>query len=172
MRSEAFHIRNREICCEIYESELKLDRQDKEPITVLTFALGSFSSDALMAIGGHLWVEVGRRYLNLKKASSEKSSAEVIGRISFMCDDTRVEYEFSRLTKSALLGLCQIGPFLKQYPCSQEIRVARDGPILVHFRNSEPETSSERPAGAGSAAIRFWFSAINGRMRRYFRRRP
>jgi len=117
-------------------------------------------------------VEVGRRYLNLKKAFSEKSSAEVIGRISFECDDTRVEYEFSKLTKSTLLSLCQIGPFLKQYPCSQEIRIARDGPTLVHFRNSEPETSSERPAGADSAAIHSWFSAINGRMRRYFRRRP
>jgi hypothetical protein len=152
--------------------ELKLDGHDKEPITILTFALGSFSIDALMEMGGHLWVEVGRRYLNLKKAFSEKSSAEVIGRISFECDDTRVEYEFSKLTKSTLLSLCQIGPFLKQYPCSQEIRIARDGPTLVHFRNSEPETSSERPAGEGSAAIHSWFSAINGRMRRYFRRRP
>ena len=172
MRSEVFHIRNREICCEVYESELKLDGHDKEPITILTFALGSFSIDALMEMGGHLWVEVGRRYLNLKKAFSEKSSAEVIGRISFECDDTRVEYEFSKLTKSTLLSLCQIGPFLKQYPCSQEIRIARDGPTLVHFRNSEPETSSERPAGADSAATHSWFSAINGRMRRYFRRRP
>ena len=172
MRSEVFHIRNREICCEVYESELKLDGHDKEPITILTFALGSFSIDALMEMGGHLWVEVGRRYLNLKKAFSEKSSAEVIGRISFECDDTRVEYEFSKLTKSTLLSLCQIGPFLKQYPCSQEIRIARDGPTLVHFRNSEPETSSERPAGADSAAIHSWFSAINGRIRRYFRRRP
>ena len=172
MRSEVFHIRNREICCEVYESELKLDGHDKEPITILTFALGSFSIDALMEMGGHLWVEVGRRYLNLKKAFSEKSSAEVIGRISFECDDTRVEYEFSKLTKSTLLSLCQIGPFLKQYPCSQEIRIARDGPTLVHFRNSEPETSSERPAGAYSAAIHSWFSAINGRIRRYFRRRP
>jgi hypothetical protein len=172
MRSEVFHIRNREICCEVYESELKLDGHDKEPITILTFALGSFSIDALMEMGGHLWVEVGRRYLNLKKAFPEKSSAEVIGRISFECDDTRVEYEFSKLTKSTLLSLCQIGPFLKQYPCSQEIRIARDGPTLVHFRNSEPETSSERPAGADSAAIHSWFSAINGRMRRYFRRRP
>lgn len=172
MRSEVFHIRNREICCEVYESELKLDRHDKEPITIFTFALGRFSIDALMEMGGQLWVEVGRRYLNLKKAFSEKSSAEVIGRISFECDDTRVECEFSKLTKSTLLSLCQIGPFLKQYPFSQEIRIARDGPTLVHFRNSEPETSSERPAGAGSTAIHSWFSAINGRMRRYFRRRP
>jgi hypothetical protein len=150
MRSEVFHVRNREICCEIYESELKLDRQDKEPITVLTFALGSFSSDALMAIGGHLWVEVGRRYLNLKKASSETSSAEVIGRISFECDRVRVEYEFSKLTKSALLNLLQIAPFLKQYPESEEMRISRDGPILVRFRNSDPEATAAAPADSDS----------------------
>jgi hypothetical protein len=171
MRSEVFHIRNHEICCEVYESELKLDGRDKEPITILTFDLGSFSIDALMEMGGRLWVEVGRRYLNLKNASSEKSSAEVIGRISFECDNTRVEYEFSKLTKSTLLGLCQIGPFLKQYPFSQEIRIARDGPTLVHFRNSQPETSSEKPGCTGSAAPRSWASAATGRMRRYFRRR-
>jgi hypothetical protein len=170
MRSEVFHIRNREICCEVYESELKLDGRDKEPITILTFDLGSFSIDALMEMGGRLWVEVGRRYLNLKNASSEKSSAEVIGRISFECDDTRVEYEFSKLTKSTLLGLCQIGPFLKQYPFSQEIRIARDGPTLVHFRSSPPQPSSEKPASAGPEPLPSWFSALNSRMRRYFQR--
>jgi hypothetical protein len=171
MRSEIFHIRNREICCEIYESELKLNRKDKEPITLLTFALGSFSSDALMEMGGRLWLEVGRRYLNLKKASSERSSAEVIGRISFTCDDTRVEYEFSRLTKNAVLGLCQIGPFLKQYPCSQEIRAARDGPIRVNFRDSESANCSQQPA-ASSSALPSWLSRIAGRLHKYFQRQP
>ena len=146
MRSEVFHIRNREICCEIYESELKLDRHDKEPITIITFALGRFSIDALMEMGGYLWVEVGRRYLNLKKALSEKSSAEVIGRISFECDDTRVEYEFSKLTKSVFLNLLQVAPFLKQYPQSEEMRISRDGPILVRFRNSDAAATAAMPA--------------------------
>ena len=160
MRSEIFHIRSREIRCEIYESELKVDRQDKEPITILTFVLGSFSSDALMKLGRHLWVEVARRYLTLKKASSENSSAEVIGRISFECDSVRVEFEFSKLTKRAFFNLCQVAPFLKQYPDSEEMRISRDGPILVRFRNSEPETSAATPAGGGFLKLPFLINRL------------
>jgi hypothetical protein len=106
----------------------------------------------------------------LKKAFSEKSSAEVIGRISFECDDTRVEYEFSKLTKSTLLSLYQIGPFLKQYPCILEFRIARDGPTLVRFRDLEPGTPSEKPASFFT--IFSWFFGINGRLRKYFQRWP
>jgi hypothetical protein len=171
MRLEVFHIRNREISCEIYESELKLDRRDQEAVTLLTFALGSLSSDDLQELGARLWVEVARCYLNLKKAFSEKSSEEVIGRISFICDDTRVEYEFSKLTKTALLSLSLIGPFLKEYPDSQELRAARDGPILVHFRNSEAGTHAEKPAGGSSGGISSWFSGFSGRLRRHFKPR-
>jgi len=172
MGSEVFHVRNHEIRCEFIESELKLDRKDKNPITILTFVLGSFPSDMLQELGGHLWMEVARRYLTLKKNCAEKSPGEVIGRISFECDGARVEYEFSNLTQSALRSLCQIGPFLKQYPHSQEIRIARDGPILVRFRNLEPGTPSEKPASASSSTIYSWFSGINGRLRKYFQRRP
>ncbi len=138
MKTEILQIRKHAISCEVYESELKLDRRDKNPIALITLVFKALPSTLLDEIAVPLWTEVARRYLNLKKEYREKSKGEVIGRISFECDGARVEYEFSRLTKSALHILMLVGQFVKQYPESEEIRISRDGPILVRFRKVEP----------------------------------
>jgi hypothetical protein len=150
MKLETFHIRNQLIRCEIYESELKLHRKDAKSITLLAFVFERYSSDFLLGLGEHLWANVARSYLILKKAIAAKTSGEVIGRISFECDDTRVEYEFSRLTKGVLLTLLMIVSFVRQYPNSEEIRVSREGPILVHFRDSNVGNADEAPVGKES----------------------
>jgi hypothetical protein len=139
MKQEILQIQNHAIPCEVYESELSTEHRDKSPITLLSFVLHDLPSPLLDEIARSLWVEIARRYLALKQKYSTKSNGVVIGRISFECDGARVEYEFSRLTKSALLNLLRIGEFIKQYPESEEIRISRDGPIMVRFRNAEPE---------------------------------
>ena len=161
MTPKILQIRNHAIPCEVYESELKLDRRDKNPITLLTFAFKELPSPLLDDIAAQLWTEVARRYLTLKKECSEKSNDEVIGRISFECDGARVEYEFSRLTKSALLNLLRIGEFVKQYPESEEIRISRDGPILVRFRNAKPENvAPPNPEKGGRSKIQSWLAGL------------
>jgi hypothetical protein len=164
MKLKILQIRNHAIPCEVYESELKLDRRDKNPITLLTFVLKELPNPLLDDIAVQLWTEVARRYLALKKEYSEKSNGEVIGRISFECDGAQVEYEFSRLTKSALLNLLRIGEFVKQYPESEEIRISRDGPILVRFRNAKPENvASPNPEKGGRSKIQSWLAGLAGR---------
>jgi hypothetical protein len=163
MTPKILQIRNHAILCEVYESELKLDRRDKNPITLLTFAFKELPSPLLDDIAVQLWTEVARRYLTLKKEYSEKSNGEVIGRISFECDGARIEYEFSRLTKNSLLNLVRIGQFVKQYPNSEEIRISRDGPILVRFRGAKPESvaSTNQEEGRRSK-IQSWLAGLSG----------
>jgi hypothetical protein len=171
MKPEILQIRNHAISCEVYESELKLDRRDKNPVTLFTFVFKGLPSLLLDEIAVQLWTEVARRYLNLKREYSQKSKGEVIGRISFECDGARVEYEFSRLTKSALLNLVRMGQFVKQYPDSEEIRISRDGPILVRFRNAKPEavTPANQETGRRSK-IQSWLAGIGGALAHLRRR--
>ena len=161
MKPEILRVRNRSIACQVYESEIKIDRRDKNPITLITFVFKALPSPLLDEIAFHLWTAVARRYLNLKKEYLQKSNGEVIGRISFECDGARVEYEFSRLTKSALINLVRVGQFVKQYPESEEIRISRDGPILVRFRNGKADntTPSSQQIELRSK-IRFWLADL------------
>jgi hypothetical protein len=171
MKPEVLHIRNHVIPCEVYESELKLDRSDKNPITLFTFVFEGLSCLLLEEVAVQLWTEVARRYLTLKKECSEKSNSEVIGRISFECDGTRVEYEFSRITKSALLNLSQIGEFIKQYPESKEIRISRDGPILVRFRSDEAGNIVAANQGRGGRSkLHSWLTGLGGALSLFERR--
>lgn len=171
MKPEVLRIRNHEISCEVYESELKLDRRDKNPVTLFTFVLKELPSPLLDEIALQLWAEVARRYLNLKKDYSQKSKNQVIGRISFECDGTRIEHEFSRLTKSALLNLVRIGQFVKQYPESEEIRISRDGPILVRFRDAKQEKIGPANRQKGHLSkIQTWLAGLEGALTHLTRR--
>jgi hypothetical protein len=137
MKAEILHIQNHDFSYEVYESEIKLDRRDGNPITLFSFVFNAFPSPLLDDVAIRLWAEVARRFLTLKKQFQEKSNGEVIGRISFKFENARVEYEFSRLTRNSLLNLVRIGQFVKQYPESEKIRSLYDGTILVSFRSEE-----------------------------------
>lgn len=122
-----------------------MHRKDENPITLLSFVLGRYSSDFLLGLRGHLWVSIARRYFILKKEIAEKTFDEVIGRISFACDDTLVEYEYSKLTKKSMLTLFLIVQFIREYPVTEKIRISREGPILVSFRNYSTGNSTAKP---------------------------
>ncbi len=83
MTPEHFQIQNHVIPLELYESEITVDRRDKNPITLLSFVFKELPPPLLDEIADRLWAEVARRYLILKKENREKSNGEVIGRISF-----------------------------------------------------------------------------------------
>ena len=172
MRAEILHIQSHDIPYEIYESELKTDRRDKNPITLLSFVFKALPSPLLDDIAAGLWTEVARRYLTIRKELQGKSDGEVLGRISFECDGAHIEYEFSRLTKKSLLNLVRISQFVKQYPHSQKIRISRDGPILVRFRNDVIENTALGKPGK-DAPLRFqaWASGVGGVLSHLFRRR-
>lgn len=157
MTPEILHIHDHAIPYEIYESELKLNRRDKNPITLLSFVFKGLPWPLADEVAAKLWVEVARKYLTLKKRFRDISPEQVIGRISFQCDGAKVEFEFNQLTKSSLLNLIRIGQFVRQYPHSEEIRILRDGRILVRFRRPEdaptPPGTSENDAGS---RLRSW----------------
>jgi hypothetical protein len=143
MQSEIFEIGPWKVACDIVESELALDRSGKSRITMLAFVFGGLPGDMLAKAGIRLWFEVARRYAAFKRDRTRDPASEVIGRISFTCGETRVEYEFSRLTKSAVSHLDRLAAFVKQYPQSEEIRILRDGPTLIRFRAMAPEPAPE-----------------------------
>jgi hypothetical protein len=147
MKLETFQIRDHPIRCEIFESELNTHSKDPDSIALISFVLGQYSSDFLLAVSGHLWLRVARSYLIRAKEASQKAPGEVIGRISFDCDATHVEYEFSRLTQKSLLTLSLVVQFIRHYPLSENIRIAREGPILVRFRNDAANEGLEAPNG-------------------------
>ncbi|MCU0558705.1 MAG: hypothetical protein MUD16_00730 [Desulfobacterales bacterium] len=173
MKPEHFQIHQHSIPFEIYESELTEGRKDKNPITLLTFIFKELPPPLLDEIAARLWGEVAKRYLALKKESLAKSNGEVIGRISFECSGTRVEYEFSRLTREVLQNLARLGEFVKQYPETGEIRASRDGPILVRFRNRQPEDPSLRSVAEKKRrwAKGCWMEGLSGSMFRRWRSR-
>lgn len=173
MKPEHLQIHQHSIPFEIYESELTVDRTDKNPITLLSFIFKELPLPLLDDIATRLWREVAKKYLVLKKENLEKSNAEVIGRISFECSGTRVEYEFSRLTRDVLRNLVRLGEFVKQYPETEEIRASRDGPILVRFRTRKGEELS-LPSAAGKkrrTAKSGWGEGLSGSMIRLWRSR-
>ncbi|MBI5577884.1 MAG: hypothetical protein HY895_01915 [Deltaproteobacteria bacterium] len=170
MKSEIFNIDNHKLHCEIFESELKIDSMDSRTVLLLSFVFGKYYSDFLLGLGEHLWVSVAKRYLILKNEIAAKTSDEVIGRISFECDDTRVEYEFSRFTKNVLLTLFLIVPFVRQYPNSEEIRIAREGPILVRFRDPDVNNVSDVHAGK-EAKFKEWFATVGENAKSFVMRR-
>jgi hypothetical protein len=149
MKAEILHIQNHAFPYEVYESEIKLDRRDRHPITLFSFVFNAFPSPLLDDVAIRLWAEVARRFLTLKKQFQEKSNGEVIGRISFKFENARVEYEFSRLTRNSLLNLVRIGQFVKQYPESDKIRSLCDGTILVSFRSEETGNDVTAQPGEG-----------------------
>jgi hypothetical protein len=173
MTPEHFQIQNHVIPLELYESEITVDRRDKNPITLLSFVFKELPPPLLDEIADRLWAEVARRYLILKKENREKSNGEVIGRISFESNGAKIEYEFSRLTKEVLRNLSRLGEFAKQYPDTAEIRASRDGPILVRFRSSKREDAS-LPAAAGNkqrTTTNSWLDGVSGSMIRFWRSR-
>ena len=169
MKLETFQVRDHLIRCEIFESELNTHGKDADSIALISFVLGQYSSGFLLAVSGHLWLSVARRYLILAKEAAQKTPGEVIGRISFDCDETHVEYEFSRLTKKSLLTLALIVQFIRHYPLSENIRIAREGPILVRFRNSTGSDGPEASAGKEARPDGWW--ATVGRNPKSFVRR-
>jgi hypothetical protein len=168
MNLSTLNIRNHKIPCEIYESELKLSRRDKNLITLIAFVFKALPSPLLDETAALLWAEVARKYLNLKREFSKKPHNEVIGRISFEYGRTRIEYEFSRFTKSVLLNLVRIGQFVKQYPDSEEIRISRDGPILVRFRNTDAENTAQACQGKENRSkIQSWLADLGAGLTRF-----
>jgi hypothetical protein len=170
MKLENFHIRDHLIRCEIFESELNTHGKDPDSIALISFVLGQYSSEFLLAVSGHLWLRVARRYLILAKEVAQKAPGEVIGRISFDCDETHVEYEFSRLTKKSLVTLALIVQFIRHYPLSENIRIAREGPILVRFRyntgSDGPEASAAEESGPGG-----WWATAGRSLKSIVRRK-
>ena len=150
MQTKLFNVRGQPIRCEIYESEIDLDRRNQGTIRLLTFAFEPLHSEVLMALGAQLWPLVTQRFRELARADPGRQAQEVIGRISFECDGARVEHEFSRPTPTDVATLIRIAAFVRQYPDAEEIRVSRDGPILVRFRNLEPEPP---PPGRGGSVL-------------------
>lgn len=151
MQTEVFHVQGRQISCDIYESELNLNRREKGTIRLLTFALGALRSEILMVVGAQLWPRLARRFRELAKKPPfvpGRPPPEVIGRISFECDTARVEHEFSRLNRTDIATLVRIAPFVRHYPDAEEIRISRDGPILVRFRTPAPQTSPGDPGAS------------------------
>lgn len=172
MTPEILHIHDHAIPYEIYESELKLNRRDKNPITLLSFVFKGLPWPLADEVAATLWVEVARKYLTLKKRFRDISPEQVIGRISFQCDGAKVEFEFSQLTKSSLLNLIRIGQFVRQYPHSEEIRILRDGRILVRFRRPEdaptPSGTSDNDAGS---RLRSWLLETGSTVLHFGRRK-
>jgi hypothetical protein len=169
MKLENFHIRDHLIRCEIFESELNTHGKDPDSIALISFVLGQYSSDFLLAVSNHLWLHVARRYLILEKEASQKAPGEIIGRISFDCDETHVEYEFSRLTKKSLLILSLIVQFIRHYPLSENIRIAREGPILVRFRNTAANEGPEAPYRK-EARPDGWWATVGRNLKSFVRR--
>lgn len=173
MKPEHFQIHQHSIPFEIYESELTVDRRDKNPITLLSFVFKELPPPLLDEIADRLWAEVARRYLFLKRENREKSNGEVIGRISFESNGAKIEYEFSRLTKEVLRSLSRLGEFAKQYPDTAEIRASRDGPILVRFRSPKREDASLPSAAKKNqrTTTSSWLDGVSGSMIRFWRSR-
>ncbi len=145
MQTEIFDVQGHKISCDIYESELNLDRREKGAIRLLTYALGTLQSEMLMLLGAHLWPVVAGHFRDQARAAPGQGTLEVIGRISFECNTARVEHEFSRLTRGDIATLTRIAAFVRHYPDAEEIRISRDGPILVRFRSPAPTIPPENP---------------------------
>lgn len=142
MRSEILNIGQHVLRCEVFESELKIGSGDSKPVLILSFLLGRYGSEFLLGLGESFWINIARRYLKLKSQVAAKTPNEIIGRISFECDDTRVEVEFTRFSEKVLRTLHLIVAFVSHYPRSVEIRSVREGPILVRFRGQEIKLAS------------------------------
>jgi hypothetical protein len=162
MKSETLNIDRHELRCEIFESELKIDSRDSRPVLVLSFMLGRYYSDFLLGLGERFWISVAKQYLMSKSQVAAKASDEIVGRISFECDDTRVEVEFTRLTRDVLRTLHLVVAFVSQYPRSEEIRMVREGPIRVRFRNPKVDSTAEATIGK-ETRIKAWLATVGQR---------
>jgi hypothetical protein len=158
MRSEILNIGQHELRCEVFESELKIGSGDSKPVLILSLLLGRFGSQFLLGLGESFWMSVARRYLKLKSQVAAKTPNEIIGRISFECDDTRVEVEFTRFSEKVLRTLHLIVSFVNHYPRIAEIRSVREGPILVRFRGQEKKLASDEPVKS-ETGIKAWLAA-------------
>lgn len=158
MKSEVLNVDQHVLRFEVFESELKIGSGDSRPVLILSFLLGRYGSEFLLGLGERFWIRIARRYLELKTQVAAKTPNEIVGWISFECDDTRVDVEFTRFSAKVLRTLQLIVAFVSHYPHSSEIRSVREGPILVRFRSQEKMLAPDEHIN-GETGFKSWLAA-------------
>jgi hypothetical protein len=143
MQSE-IKINKQRISYEVIESELEsqyvswneIVHPEEKPITyIISFSL-DFPQEGLSREGGkELWNIIRKQFIQFKNKNSEQLEKNFIIRISYRYNGTRFECEFDDLLNTEIDTLHNVNAFAEMFPDTKDIRIIRNGPIILRFFN-------------------------------------
>jgi len=137
-------INNQSIFCEVLESELdsvyvsfdEIKNPEQKPVTyIITFFLDLPQEGLSKDCAKELWHRIRRQFILFKNKYSEKLEKNFVIRISYNYCGTRFECEFDDLLDTEMNTLHSVNTFSEMFPNTKEIRVIRNGPIIINFRS-------------------------------------
>jgi hypothetical protein len=145
-------INGRQIPCEVIESELEseyvsLDEienpKQKWKLRLVTFRL-NLPQNSLGKDGGKgLWMMSQHQYDRIKEKYShpKQRNKDFIVHISYRYNGIRFECEFDDLSEPEIDVLCSINKLVEFYTQAKEVRIIRQGPIILRFHSPGEENS-------------------------------
>ena len=135
---------------EVIESELEsgykswtevVHPEKKSKTYMITFSL-DFPQDGISKdCGKELWYRIRKQFILFKNENSEISEKNSIIRISYKYSGTRFECEFNDLSDIEIDTLHNVNRFAEMFPNTKDIRIIRNGQIIISFFNDSQKKS-------------------------------
>lgn len=143
-------INKQSICCEVIESELESEyvswteivHPEKKPKTyIITFSLDFPQEGLSKDCGKELWNRIRKQFIQFKNKNCEQLEKNFIIQISYRYNGTRFECEFDDLLDTEIDTLHNVNTFAEMFPDTKDIRIIRNGPIILRFFNESQKNS-------------------------------
>ena len=126
----------------VYVSLTEIKHPEEKPKTyIITFSL-DFPQDRFNKdCGKELWYRIKNQFILFKNKYSEQLKKKFVIRISYKYSGARFECEFDDLLDTEMETLHYVNTFAEMFPNTKEIRIVRNGPIIIRLGSDSQNNS-------------------------------